>query len=133
MSDAGRETPVIAIVGPTGTGKSDLGIALARELGGEVVNADSMQFYRGMDIGTAKLAPEERGGVAHHLLDVLEVTEEASVALYQEQARAAIDAVHGPLGLHVHHADDADHLRDTPPEPLERLVPHGPPRDRDPG
>ncbi|WP_238148309.1 tRNA (adenosine(37)-N6)-dimethylallyltransferase MiaA [Rothia halotolerans] len=80
-------------MGPTGTGKSDLGVALARELDGEVVNADSMQFYRGMDIGTAKLAPEERGGVAHHLLDVLEVTEEASVALYQEQARAAIDAV----------------------------------------
>jgi tRNA dimethylallyltransferase len=92
-ADAERPAPVVAVVGPTGTGKSDLGIALARQLDGEVVNADSMQFYRGMDIGTAKLVPEERGGVAHHLLDVLEVTEEASVALYQEQARAAIDAV----------------------------------------
>lgn len=87
--------PVLAVVGPTGTGKSDLGIALAQELGGEVVNADSMQFYRGMDIGTAKLPPAQRGGVPHHLLDVLEVTEEASVAAFQAQARALFQEISG--------------------------------------
>ncbi|MFC7466391.1 tRNA (adenosine(37)-N6)-dimethylallyltransferase MiaA [Brachybacterium sp. GCM10030252] len=84
------EAPLIAIVGATATGKSDLAIALARRLGGEVVNADALQFYRGMDIGTAKVPPGERDGVPHHLLDVLEVTEEASVSAYQQQARAAI-------------------------------------------
>ena len=68
------------MVGPTGVGKSDLGVALARRLDGEVVNADSMQVYRGMDVGTAKLTPAERGGVAHHLLDVWDVRAEASVA-----------------------------------------------------
>mgnify|MGYP002714172567 CR=1 FL=1 len=76
----------IAVVGPTASGKSDLGIALARELGGEVVNVDSMQLYRGMDIGTAKLPPAERGGIPHHLLDIWEVTRTASVAEYQELA-----------------------------------------------
>jgi tRNA dimethylallyltransferase len=82
---------VIAVVGPTATGKSDLGVALARELGGEVVNADAMQLYRGMDIGTAKMTTAERQGVPHHLLDVLDVSEEASVAAYQRQVRACID------------------------------------------
>ena len=85
---------VIAVVGPTAAGKSDLGIALAHEFGGEVVNADSMQLYRGMDIGTAKLTEAERDGVAHHLLDVWEVTERAAVAEYQRLARAAVDALH---------------------------------------
>ena len=85
---------VIAVVGPTAAGKSDLGIALAREFDGEVVNADSMQLYRGMDIGTAKLTEAERDGVAHHLLDVWEVTERAAVAEYQRLARAAVDALH---------------------------------------
>ncbi|GAB3876842.1 tRNA (adenosine(37)-N6)-dimethylallyltransferase MiaA [Kibdelosporangium lantanae] len=79
-------TPV-AIVGPTATGKSDLGIQLARRLGGEVVNTDAAQLYRGMDIGTAKVTPAERGDVRHHLLDVLDVTETASVAAYQREAR----------------------------------------------
>ncbi len=82
---------VIAIVGPTATGKSALGVALAHELGGEVVNADSMQLYRGMDIGTAKLTVAERDGVPHHALDLWEVTEPASVAAYQAVARAAVD------------------------------------------
>ncbi|GAA4187650.1 tRNA (adenosine(37)-N6)-dimethylallyltransferase MiaA [Microbacterium oryzae] len=87
-----------AVVGATGTGKSDLSLDLAeaiRAAGGdaEVVNADAMQLYRGMDIGTAKLPLHERRGVAHHLLDVLDVTEEASVARYQTEARAAIDAI----------------------------------------
>jgi tRNA dimethylallyltransferase len=88
---------VVAVVGPTATGKSDLGIALARALGGEVVgevvNADAMQLYRGMDIGTAKLAPDERGGVPHHLLDVLDPHEDASVADYQLLARAALEQI----------------------------------------
>ncbi|HZS21047.1 MAG TPA: isopentenyl transferase family protein, partial [Pseudonocardiaceae bacterium] len=74
---------VIAVVGPTATGKSDLAIQLASRLGGEVVNADAMQLYRGMDIGTAKLPAAARRGVRHHLLDVLDVTETASVAVYQ--------------------------------------------------
>ncbi len=81
----------VAIVGPTATGKSALAIALAEELGGEVVNADAMQLYRGMDIGTAKVTEEERKGVPHHLLDVLDVTETASVAAYQRDARATIE------------------------------------------
>lgn len=83
----------IAIVGPTATGKSDLAVAVAREAGGEVVNADAMQLYRGMDIGTAKLGVEQRGGVPHHLFDVLEVAETASVAAYQRQARAVVEDV----------------------------------------
>jgi tRNA dimethylallyltransferase len=82
---------VVAVVGPTATGKSALGIALAQRLGGEVVNADSMQLYRGMDIGTAKLPLAERDGVPHHLLDVWDVTQTASVADYQQRARATID------------------------------------------
>ena len=85
--------PVVAIVGPTATGKSALGVALAHLLDGEIVNADSMQLYRGMDIGTAKLAEDERGGVPHHVLDIWDVTEPASVAAYQELARAAIDGI----------------------------------------
>ncbi|GIE27201.1 tRNA dimethylallyltransferase [Actinoplanes italicus] len=85
---------VITVVGPTAAGKSALSIALAHELGGEVVNADSMQLYRGMDIGTAKLTPAEREGVPHHLLDIWDVTEPAAVAEYQRLARAAIDDIH---------------------------------------
>jgi tRNA dimethylallyltransferase len=82
---------VVAVVGPTAAGKSDLAVALARAAGGEVVNADSMQLYRGMDIGTAKLTEADRGGVRHHLLDVWEVIETASVAEYQRMARAVAD------------------------------------------
>jgi tRNA dimethylallyltransferase len=81
----------VAVVGPTATGKTALAVDLARELGGEVVNADAMQLYRGMDIGTAKATEAERRGVPHHLLDVLEVTETASVAVYQRDARAEIE------------------------------------------
>lgn len=89
---------LIVIGGATGTGKSRLSLDLAlrlRMLGvaAEVVNADAMQLYRGMDIGTAKLPPREREGVPHHLLDVLEVTESASVARYQREARAAIEDI----------------------------------------
>jgi tRNA dimethylallyltransferase len=85
---------VIAIVGPTAAGKSALSLALAHALGGEVVNADSMQLYRGMDVGTAKLKVEERAGVPHHVLDLWDVTEPASVAAYQREARSAIDDIH---------------------------------------
>jgi tRNA dimethylallyltransferase len=81
----------VAVVGPTATGKSQLGIAIAEALGGEVVNADAMQLYRGMDIGTAKVTDAERRGVRHHLLDVLDVTETASVAAYQRDARAVVE------------------------------------------
>lgn len=90
MTDA-RPVRPIAVVGPTATGKSDLGVWLARELGGEVVNADAMQLYRGMDVGTAKLTQAQRQGVPHHLLDVLDVTETASVAAYQRAARACVE------------------------------------------
>jgi tRNA dimethylallyltransferase len=82
---------VVAVVGPTAAGKSDLSVALCKELGGEIVNADAMQVYRGMDIGTAKISLAERQGVPHHLLDVLDVTQTATVAEFQQLARAAID------------------------------------------
>lgn len=86
-------TLAVAVVGPTATGKSDLGVSLAERLGGEVVNADAMQLYRGMDIGTAKITVEERRGVPHHQLDVLDVRETASVAAYQRHARAAVEDI----------------------------------------
>ena len=80
-------------MGPTGSGKSDLGVKLAHELDGEVVNVDSMQLYRGMDIGTAKLTVEERKGIPHHQLDVWEVTETASVARYQQDTIADVEDI----------------------------------------
>ena len=83
----------IAVVGPTASGKSALGVALAHELDGEVVNVDSMQLYRGMDIGTAKLTLGEREGIPHHQLDVWDVTETASVARYQSAAIADIESI----------------------------------------
>ncbi|NLU65703.1 tRNA (adenosine(37)-N6)-dimethylallyltransferase MiaA [Streptomyces sp. HNM0574] len=122
--------PVVAVVGPTAAGKSDLGVALARHLGGEVVNADSMQLYKGMDIGTAKLTHEERQGVPHHLLDVWEVTEAASVAEYQRLARAEIDRLRaagrtpvlvGGSGLYVRGAIDAMEFPGTDPAVRARL------------
>jgi tRNA dimethylallyltransferase len=110
-ADGGAHPVVIAVVGPTAVGKSDLAVALAHAVGGEVVNADSMQLYRGMDIGTAKLTEAERQGVPHHLLDIWPVTERAAVAEYQRLARAAVDALTavgrpailvGGSGLYVH-------------------------------
>ncbi|GAB3041357.1 tRNA (adenosine(37)-N6)-dimethylallyltransferase MiaA [Sediminivirga luteola] len=85
--------PVVAVVGATATGKSEFALALAERLNGEIVNADALQFYRGMDIGTAKLPPAERRGIPHWLIDVLEVTQEASVAVFQAQARSLIDGL----------------------------------------
>jgi len=83
----------IAVFGPTASGKSALGLALAQQLDGEVVNVDSMQLYRGMDIGTAKLTPAEREGIPHHQLDVWDVTETASVARYQRDAIADVEGI----------------------------------------
>lgn len=83
----------IAVVGPTASGKSALGIELAKQFDGEVINVDSMQLYRGMDIGTAKLTVEERQGIPHHQLDVLDVTETASVARYQQEAVADVEEI----------------------------------------
>lgn len=119
--------PVLAVVGPTGSGKSELGVALAQRLGGEVVNADALQFYRGMDIGTAKLPESERGGIPHHLLDTLEVTEEASVAEYQHGARRTIEEIRergrfpvlvGGSGLYVRAV--LDELEFPPTDPAVR-------------
>lgn len=86
----GSDVPVLVVVGPTAAGKSDLAVALAQRVGGEVVNADSMQLYRGMDIGTAKMSVAERAGVPHHLLDLLDITEPSTVAEFQQLARAAL-------------------------------------------
>ena len=83
----------IAVFGPTASGKSALGLALAHELDGEVVNVDSMQLYRGMDIGTAKLTPAEREGIPHHQLDVWDVTDTASVARYQRDAIGDVEKI----------------------------------------
>ena len=122
--------PVIAVVGPTGSGKSDLAVSLALELDGEVINADAMQFYRGMDIGTAKITPAERRGVPHHLLDILDVTQEASVSDFQQQARAAIADIHargkrailaGGSGLYVRAALDVLEFPGTDPAVRARL------------
>ncbi|MFL6167163.1 MAG: tRNA (adenosine(37)-N6)-dimethylallyltransferase MiaA [Ornithinibacter sp.] len=116
---------VVAVVGPTATGKSDLAIALALRLGGEVVGADASQLYRGMDIGTAKVPVEDRHGIAHHQLDVLDVTEEASVAAYQRHARDDVGAVlardrvpvvAGGSGLYVRAALDRLDIPPTDPE-----------------
>ena len=120
-----RALPVVAVVGPTATGKSDLGVALALALGGEVVNADASQLYRGMDVGTAKLPLDERRGIPHHQLDVLDVTDEASVAAYQEsgradlaaiRARGAVPVVVGGSGLYVRALLDRLEIPPTDPE-----------------
>ncbi len=84
-------SPVVAVVGPTAAGKTELSLGLAEALGGEIVNTDAMQVYRGMDVGTAKLPLAERRGIPHHLLDLLEVTEPATVAEFQALARSVVD------------------------------------------
>ncbi len=90
MAAQGTELPLVAIVGPTGSGKSELALTLAERFDGEAINADSMQFYRGMDIGTAKLPLAQRRGIAHHLMDFLSVREDTTVAAFQSMAREAI-------------------------------------------
>ncbi len=121
---------VIAVVGATATGKSSLGVALARALGGEIVNADSMQLYQGMDIGTAKEPEPARRGVPHHLLDIWPVTRPANVADYQSLARAALDGIAargrvpvlvGGSGLYVRAALDDLHFSGTDRGVRDRL------------
>lgn len=87
--------PLLVIAGPTGVGKSLVAVAVAAAVGGEVVGADSMQLYRGMDIGTGKIRATEMGGVPHHMIDVWEVEERGSAGRFLGEARAAIGAIHG--------------------------------------
>lgn len=121
---------VVSVVGATAAGKSDLAVAIAQRLDGEVINTDSMQLYKGMDIGTAKLDPAERGGIPHHLLDIWVVTETASVAEYQRLARAEIDrllaagrtpVLVGGSGLYVRAAIDEMEFPGTDPAVRARL------------
>jgi tRNA dimethylallyltransferase len=121
---------VIAVVGPTAAGKSELALRLAAELGGEIVNADSMQLYAGMDIGTAKLTPAQRRGIPHHLLDVWDVRYTANVAEYQRLARAVIDKIRsrgkvavlaGGSGLYLRAALDTLDFPGTDPAVRQRL------------
>ncbi|WP_016701355.1 tRNA (adenosine(37)-N6)-dimethylallyltransferase, partial [Actinoalloteichus spitiensis] len=121
---------LVVVAGPTATGKSDLALGLAAALDGEVVNADAMQLYRGMDIGTAKLPAAERAGVPHHLLDVLDVTETASVAAYQRDARAVVETLLasgrtpilvGGSGLYVSSVIDDLEFPGTDPAVRDRL------------
>lgn len=121
---------LIIICGPTATGKSDLAVELAQAIGAEVISADSMQLYRGMDIGTAKLTIAERKGVPHHLLDILSVDEDASVAAYQKIAREKVDQIRsegksaiivGGTGLYIKSIIDEMNFPDTDPDIRARL------------
>lgn len=118
---------VIGLVGQTATGKSDLAVRVAEAVDGEIINADAMQLYRGMNVGTAKITPAEMRGIPHHLFDVLDVTEEASVAVYQQHARSRIDEIRargktpilvGGSGLYVRAA--LDHMEFPPTDPQLR-------------
>ncbi len=122
---------LVVIGGATATGKSDLAVALAERIGGQVVNADSMQLYRGMDIGTAKLSLAERQGILHHMLDLVEVSTDVNVAWYQERARAIIDqllsggvpvVVVGGTGFYIKAILDDLNFPDTDPEVREKLT-----------
>ena len=115
---------LIVICGATATGKSDLAVALAQQIDAEIINADSMQLYKGMDIGTAKITVQERKAIPHHLLDLLEVTEDANVAWYQQQARNTIAEIHdrgknavivGGTGLYIKAILDELNFPDTDP------------------
>ena len=122
---------LIIVCGATATGKSELAVSLANEINAEVVNADSMQVYRGMDIGTAKLTNAERGGITHHLIDVLDIKEEANVAWYQQIAREKIDqilstgksvVVVGGTGLYIKAILDDLNFPDTDPEVRQKIT-----------
>ena len=122
---------LIVICGATATGKSDLAVRLAQEIGAEIINADSMQLYRGMDIGTAKASIEERQGIPHHMMDLLDVTEDANVAWYQENARAVISDIHargkdaiivGGTGLYIKAILDELNFPDTDPIVRQQLT-----------
>ncbi|MFC0581464.1 tRNA (adenosine(37)-N6)-dimethylallyltransferase MiaA [Micrococcoides hystricis] len=127
---AASHTPIVAIVGATATGKTALAIELARRLDGEVVNADAMQFYRGLDIGTAKATAEEQAGIPHHLIDTMDLSEEASVATFQQQAREKFEDIRdrgrtpilvGGSGLYVRAALDEIEFPPTDPDVRRRL------------
>jgi tRNA dimethylallyltransferase len=122
---------LIIVCGATATGKSELAVSLAKEIKAEVVNADSMQVYKGMDIGTAKLTNEERDGVAHHLIDVLDIKDEANVAWYQQIAREKIDqilssgksvVVVGGTGLYIKAILDDLNFPDTDPAVRQKIT-----------
>ena len=122
---------LVVIAGATATGKSDLAVELAKKIGGEIVNADSMQLYRGMDIGTAKLTQDERRGIPHHLLDLVDVSTDVNVAWYQEQARLVIDQllaqgipaiVVGGTGFYIKAILDDLNFPDTDPAVREKLT-----------
>lgn len=130
MSLSPSALPLVAVVGPTGVGKSELALELAEHFGGEAINADSMQFYRGMDIGTAKLAVSERRGIAHHLMDFLSVREDTTAAAFQAMARASIADIRargklpilvGGSGLYVRAVLDALDFPGTDPLIRARL------------
>jgi len=117
-------SPIVVICGATATGKSDLAIAIAERLGGEIINADSMQVYQGMDIGTAKVSRDERAGIPHHLLDIQPVNQDMTVAKYQEIARAEVDRLRaadipaiivGGTGLYIKSILDDLNFPDTDP------------------
>ena len=121
---------VIVICGATATGKSNLAVAVAKHFNGEIVNADSMQIYRGMDIGTAKLSMQEREGIPHHVLDVLDVNQDSTVAWYQSAARSAITDIEsrgnraivvGGTGLYIKSILDELNFPDTNPAVRENL------------
>jgi tRNA dimethylallyltransferase len=122
--------PIVAVVGPTASGKTDLSLDLAEKLGGEVVNTDAMQVYRGMDIGTAKLPEADRRGVSHHLLDTLTVRDPLTVAEFQQQARAVIAELRqrgatpvlvGGSALYIRAVVDCFEFPGTDPEVRARL------------
>ncbi len=122
---------LIVICGATATGKSDLAVSVAKEINAEVINADSMQLYKGMDIGTAKLSLAERKGVAHHLIDILEIKDDANVAWYQSIARSKIDelitagksvVVVGGTGLYIKAILDDLNFPDTNPELRQKIT-----------
>jgi tRNA dimethylallyltransferase len=125
---------ILLVVGATATGKSDLAVALAKRFNGEIINADSMQLYRGMDIGTAKLSVAERQGITHHLIDILNVDQDASVADYQSLSRTLCDQlisqgksviVVGGTGLYIKAFLDDLQFPDTDPAVRQRLTEEG--------
>lgn len=89
-----KEKPIVVISGPTAVGKSELSIKLAKLIGGEIISADSMQVYKGMDIGSAKIMPEEMQGISHHLIDILEPDEEFNVYIFQSKAKEALSQIY---------------------------------------
>lgn len=122
---------LIVICGATATGKSDLAVAVAKEINAQVINADSMQLYKGMDIGTAKLTITERNGVEHHLIDVLDIKDDANVAWYQNLARNKIDEVMaasqsvvvvGGTGLYIKSILDDLNFPDTNPDVRQKIT-----------